>query len=224
MRTRGRRLAVVLLAFAAGCSSGPPASTPVSVGPAPASFWTTVGAARKLFPGKPVPVTVAPSDGTPLQGTDAEGRYFEQLGEKGEPVQLATCRDEAVPSGERISFCTGMAPGAPALGRTRDGSVYRRLADGSVVKIGEARGVEALPSGERLLLTRAAGSSDPWIGSASAMIWSRGDDGKFAPAGEGRYLWATTADGARRHLYMSRGPKRADRWVGEQDGVLYVER
>jgi hypothetical protein len=222
----GRRLALALAlgaALAAACSR-PSGSTPISVGPAPASFWTTLGTARKLFPGEPVPVTVAPFEGKLLQGTDAEGHYWEQVGAKGEPIQLAFCREEPLPSGERVAFCVGMRPGAPTLGRARDGSVFRKLEGGKLEKVGEARREVVLPTGEGLLFTRAAGSGDPWLGAGSVDVWSCDADRKFVHAGEGRYLWATSADGTRRHLYMSRGPGAKDRWVGEQDGVIYVER
>ncbi len=216
-------LALAVLALAAACSR-PSASTPISVGPAPASFWTTLGSARKLFPGDAVPVTVAPLERKLLQGTDAEGHYWEQVGAGGEPVQIAACREEPAPAGGRLTFCTGMRPGAPTLGRARDGSVYRRLAGGAVEKICEARREVVLPTGEGLLFTRRAGSHDPWLGAGSTDVWSRAEDGAFTRAGEGRYLWATSADGARRYLYMSRGPRPKDRWVGELDGVIYVER
>jgi len=223
MSRRRLALALAVATLAGGCSR-PSASTPISVGPAPASFWTTLGAARRLFPGEPVPVTVAPFEGKLLQGTDAEGHYWEQVGARGESAQVAFCREEPLPGGERVAFCTGMRPGAPTLGRARDGSVYRKLDGGKVERIGEARRQVVLPTGEGLLFTRAAGTTDPWFGAGSVDIWASDEELTFKRAGEGRYLWATSADGQRRYLYMSRGTGKKDRWVGELDGVIYVER
>lgn len=58
---------------------------------------------------------------------------------------------------------------------------------------------------------------------SSLMTALKRGDFRVEQIGEARYMWVTTG-GSRHVLIMTRGLGASDKWAGEWDGVIYVQR
>lgn len=204
---------------------------PIRIGPGPAAFWTTAASARMLFPGVPVSVTVEPyKAGAPWQATSSNGDIYEQTedaGTKSEMVKAVLCAGwQTLPTGEKVLFHQGIGAKAVPLGSTLQQDVYRMAAPDKFVQVAEADSAyRDLPNGEKVLMTRAKGGRDPWTAAAmTGAIYQLSPDGSITQVGSSGYHWVFVNGKRAALVLLSKGMRKTDKWIGERDGVLYVEK
>ncbi len=216
-----------------GQTTEPPlrGDAPIRVGPGPAAFWTTLAGAQKLFPGAPVRVAIEPyKAGAPWEAESSNGDIYEQTeegGAKSEMVKAVVSAGwHALTTGEKVLFYEGIGPKAVPLGATLKRDVYRMAANDKFIQVAEAESAyRELPDGERVLMTRSAGATGPWTAAAmTGKIFQMDAKGAIAQAGSCGYYWVIVNGKRHALVFLSKGMRKTDKWMGERDGVLYVGR
>jgi hypothetical protein len=196
--------------FVIQCEKSEEIACPIVLGPRGVQMLISFESAKKICENRIKYVDIIKLEKSPVTAKDFDGNIWEEV--KPDSFILV--------SGASKKVYMGPDGGQKCIMYKGVGDTSLQIAGFSEIK------ARVTPEGAGLIMTRGTGKEDYYAGSSFGKIYRAKDEHDAEQIGifDAFYIPAKDNPEIKRSIMMTKGMKEKDKWCGEQDGIIYIEK
>jgi hypothetical protein len=226
-------LVTILLAIGYSCTNQtgkkekiPNVNCPIIIGPRSAQFMVSFSTAYKLFNGRIKYVTIKETE-SPGTGRDTFGNVYETLEDYADSMIMVVEADDkyVMANNCNLLMFKGLTEFSSWFGKGCDKFFYKNAND-SIIQIGiEEMQYRDTPSGDKILMTKGV-KDEYWYGNSYGNVYKSSGEKGVEQIGVFSFFRITVIDSTQlsRSIVLTKGMDAKDKWCGELDGIIYMQK
>ena len=217
---------LMMSAFWISCQMTPSVNCPIVIGPLGSQLVVSYESAKKICENRIEYVKLGETARSPITAQGYDGAVYEQA-KNDSLISVSTIRYAWAPSGNNIMMFKGKGANSYWVGFDEMSNQYYTMAsDSALVTIGYRSKYYDMPNGFSGTLTKGSGQNEYFAGCDSGKVYRATGDDKVEQIGVCGYFWIPVANNPKleRAILMTKGTNPGDKWCGEMDGTIYVEK
>ena len=214
---------------------------PVLIGPRGAQLFVSFESAKKLCRNNIQYISVEEHPAKPVNAIDEyrrSGDVYEKT-RNGEMILVSEASKnvyESPEGGARFIMFRGNGKNSYWMGLEDHFGRFYTLKNDSILQIvgylekddeqSPMKKVRITPDGYKIIMTKGAGKNDYYVGDSNGKIYKANGENSMEQIGVYSYFWITVPDDPKhqRIILMTKGLNESDKWCGELDGNIYIEK
>jgi hypothetical protein len=215
--------------FVIQCEKSEEIACPIVLGPRGVQMLISFESAKKICENRIEYVDIIKLEKSPVTAKDFDGSIWEEV--KPDSFILVSGASKKVymgpDGGQKFIMYKGVGENAYWLGLDEHYGKFYIMKDTSLQIAGFSEiKARVTPEGAGLIMTRGTGKEDYYAGSSFGKIYRAKDEHDAEQIGifDAFYIPAKDNPEIKRSIMMTKGMKEKDKWCGEQDGIIYIEK
>jgi hypothetical protein len=215
---------------AKNCDIVPDIKCPILVGPRGAQILVSYESAKEICNNNITCIALEPDSMAPEIAQDNSGNILETV-KGGNSVMVSKASGKyysATDSSMQFLMYQGIGDNAYWMGLDDFDGKYYTLDDDSVPQlVGYLEKIyRTTPDSSKIQMMKGTGKNDYFAGIANGKIYKESGEGDVEQIGVFSYFLipATNHPNLKRSIVMTKGMNPTDKWCGEMDGVIYIEK
>ena len=215
--------------FITQCEKSEEITCPIVLGPRGTQMLISFESAKGICENRIKYIDIVKLEKSPVTARDFDGNIWEEV----KPdsfilVSEASKKAYMGPGGgQKFIMFKGVGENAYWLGLDEHYGKFYILKDTSLQVVGFSETkARVTPEGAGLIMTKGTGKEDYYAGSSFGKIYKAKDEHDAEQIGvfDAFYIPAKNNPELKRSIMMTKGMKETDKWCGEQDGVIYIQK
>ncbi len=203
---------------------------PIVVGPRGAQLILSFESAKKICNNRVKYVSILKTTNSPKTGQDLYKNIYEAT-KSDSMILVSKASDKyfsAPDGGFRFLMFKGIGVNAYWLGLEEYNGKYYTLINDTILKVigYQEKKYRNTPDGNKILMTKGVGTNEFFVGSSYGKIYKVKGDDLVEQIGVFDYFWLPPIEDSKvqRAIVMTKGMGSNEKWCGEMDGIIYIEK
>ncbi len=203
---------------------------PIVIGPRGAQLIVSFESGKKICNNRVKYVSILKTAISPKIGQDLYKNIYEAT--KSDSIILVSKASDkyfsAPDGGIPFLMFKGIGVSSYWLGLEEYNGKYYTLINDTILKVigYQEKKYRNTPDGNKILMTKGIGTNEFFVGSSNGKIYKAKGDDLVEQIGVYDYFWLPPLEGSKvqRAIVMTKGMGPNDKWCGEMDGIIYIEK
>jgi hypothetical protein len=213
----------------AQCQKSEEIACPIVLGPRGVQMLISFESAKEICENRIEYVNIVKLEKSPVTAKDFDDNIWEEV--KPDSFVLVSEASKKVymgpGGGQKFIMYKGVGENTYWIGLDEHYGKFYIMKDTSLQIAGFSEiKARVTPEGARLIMTKGTGKNDYYAGSSFGKIYRAKDEHDAEQIGifDAFYIPVKDNPEIKRSIMMTKGMKETDKWCGEQDGVIYIEK